>query len=255
MDLITGTAVVCIPRVGGQQGSAESVPERSAELAQRHPGASICVVDDDPAIYTALLALFSGGGVKVVSSSHPQKFLELRPTNAEACLVVNLESAGLDDDDLKNRIREKRACPIIYISKHGDIPSAVRAMREGAIDFLPKPVNDTVLLSSIGLALDRDVAIRARYAEIAALQRRFSTLSPRERQVLPLIIGGMRNKQAAAVLGISEVTLQVHRSQLMHKTAARSFAELIRMSLALGVAPEPLHPRLGLVPEPNAETS
>jgi FixJ family two-component response regulator len=238
MEVLTGTGVVCNPRFGGQQGITGSAQERSAELAGRHPGASICVVDDDPAVCTALLALFSRSGVNVMGLSHPQEFLEHRPTDAESCLVVNLESGGFDDHDLKHQIGEKRACPIIYISKHGDIPSAVRAIREGAVDFLTKPVDDTVLLSSIGLALDRDVAIRARCAEIGALQRRFSTLTPRERQVLPLIIGGMRNKQAAAVLGISEVTLQVHRGQLMRKTAARSFAELIRMSLVLGVAPK-----------------
>jgi FixJ family two-component response regulator len=246
MDVITGNAVISIAKGGEQNGSLGNVLERSAELAKRHCRASICVVDDDPAVCTALLALFSAGGVNVMGFSHPQKFLEhRRPIDAEACLVVSLECAGLDDDDLKNRIREKHVCPIIYISQHGDIPSAVRAIREGAVDFLTKPIADIELLGSIALALDRDAAIRARNSEIAALQRRFSTLSPRERQVLPLIIGGMRNKQAAAVLGISEVTLQVHRSQLMHKTAARSFAELIRMSLALGVAPLPVNSRLG----------
>jgi FixJ family two-component response regulator len=219
------------------QRCARSAQERSAELARHHPGASICVVDEDPAVCAALLALFSAGGVQVMGFSHPRELLGHQPSDTEACVVVNLDSAGLDEVDLRHWIREQCACPAIYLSEHGDIPTAVRAIRQGAVDFLTKPVNDMVLLNSIGLALDRDAAIRARDADIAALQGRFSTLSPRERQVLPLIIGGLRNKQAAAVLGISEVTLQVHRSQLMHKTAARSFAELIRMSLLLGVAP------------------
>jgi FixJ family two-component response regulator len=227
----------CTLRQIGAAGAIMGTEERSAELARRHPGASIWVVDEDPAVCAALSALFSAGDVHVIGFSHPRELLGHRPLDTEACVVANLDSAGLDEVDLRHWIREKCACPVIYLSEHGDIPSAVRAIREGAVDFLTKPVNDTLLLSSIGLALDHDAAIRARDADIAALRRRFSTLSPRERQVLPLIIGGMRNKQAAAVLGISEVTLQVHRSQLMHKTAARSFAELVRMSLVLGVAP------------------
>ncbi len=236
--MFTQAATTCNPGVGpGQQMRVGSVQERSAELARRHPGAWICVVDSDPAVYTTLSVLFSKVGVNVTGFSHPQKFLEHRPKAVASCLVMNLEPAGLGDDDLVNGSGAKRACPTIYVSEHGDVASAVRAIKSGAVDFLTKPVNDTLLLSSIGLALDRDAANRARHAEIATLQRRFSTLTPRERQVLSLIIGGLRNKEVAAVLGISLVTVQVHRGQLMHKTAARSFAELIRMSLALGIAP------------------
>ena len=226
------------PRENCQQANPSSAPG-VGELAKRHPDASIYVVDQDPWVCTGIPVLLTSAGLKVRKFSNVRAFLEYRPADSAACLVLNLESADSSRDALSNWIRGPRACPVIYVSDHLDIPSAVRVIKEGAVDFLTKPIDTGVLLSAISLALACDAAARARDAEMAALQRRFSTLTPRERQVLSLVIGGMRNKQAAAALGISDVTLQIHRSQVMRKMAAHSFAELIRMSLAIGFAAEP----------------
>jgi FixJ family two-component response regulator len=149
---------------------------------------------------------------------------------------MTLDLADFDHNDFAKRLRERGACPIIFISDRNDVASAVKVMRAGAIDFLTKPIDANILLGAIRLALNYDVSARAFNAELATLQSRFSTLTPRERQVLSLVIGGMRNKQAAAALGIREVTLQVHRSQVMRKMFAHSFAELVRMSITLGIS-------------------
>jgi FixJ family two-component response regulator len=175
-------------------------------------------------------------GITVVGFGSAHEFLQFGRGDGGACLVLSLESA--DREGITARLCELAECPIIVVTRHSDIPSAVKAMRAGAVDFLIEPVDANALLESIRRALDRDIAVRAREAQFATLRRRFDTLTPREREVLALVIGGMRNKQAAAALGIGEVTLQIHRRHATRKMSARSFADLVRMGIALGVAAE-----------------
>jgi FixJ family two-component response regulator len=137
--------------------------------------------------------------------------------------------------ELQNTIASTQHPPIVFISGHGDIPSSVRAMKAGAIDFLTKPVNEDHLLQAINAALIRDRESRHNRAELAKLEDRYASLTPREREVLPLVVSGLMNKQAAAELGISEVTLQIHRSKVMQKMRTRSVADLVRMAERLNI--------------------
>ena len=146
----------------------------------------------------------------------------------------------IDGLELQSTIAPMQHPPIVFISGHGDIPSSVRAMKAGAIDFLTKPVNEEHLLQAINAALTRDRESRHNRAELAKLEDRYASLTPREGEVLPLVVSGLLNKQAAAELGISEVTLQIHRSKVMHKMKARSVADLVRMAERLNIpTPDP----------------
>jgi FixJ family two-component response regulator len=142
----------------------------------------------------------------------------------------------IDGLELQTAIAPTQHPPIVFISGHGDIPSSVRAMKAGAIDFLTKPVNEEHLLQAVNAALNRDRASRHDRVELAILEDRYASLTPREREVLPLVISGLLNKQAAAELRISEVTLQIHRSKVMHKMRARSIADLVRMAVRLNIS-------------------
>jgi len=137
--------------------------------------------------------------------------------------------------DLQRHLSGESGPPIIFMSGKGDIPSTVRAMKGGAIEFLTKPLDEDALLTAIRTAFAQDRKLRQRHADLAKLRERLASLTPREREVLPLVVGGLLNKQAAAVLGISIVTLQVHRGQIMRKMAAKSLAELVRMASKLGI--------------------
>ncbi len=141
----------------------------------------------------------------------------------------------IDGLELQSTIAPVQHPPIVFISGHGDIPSSVRAMKAGAIDFLTKPVNEKDLLQAIDATLNRDRESRHNRAELAELEGRYAALTPREREVLPLVVSGLLNKQAAAELGISQVTFQIHRSNVMHKMKARSVAELVRMAERLNI--------------------
>ena len=141
----------------------------------------------------------------------------------------------VDGLELQRRLAEKSHPPIIFISGKCDIPSTVQAMKAGAIEFLTKPVDPLALLSAVGTAFAQDRRLRQKKAELVKLQQRLRLLTPRERDVFPLIVGGLLNKQAAAMLGISEVTLQIHRSQVMRKMKAESFADLVRMAIKLRI--------------------
>ncbi len=157
------------------------------------------------------------------------EYLAHSRSDRPACLIVEMELPDICDLDLQ--VPGNESCPsIIFISSWVDIPGAVRAMRAGAVDVLKKPLEPERLLSSIGAALLENRFVRQQDARLASLRKRLSTLTPREREVLPLVVGGLLNKQAAAMLGISEVTLQVHRGQIMRKMAAESFADLVRMA-------------------------
>jgi FixJ family two-component response regulator len=161
--------------------------------------------------------------------------LESEKPDAPACLVLDLQLPGTSGLELQRQLLTEDAPPIIFISGHGDIPSSVRAMKAGAVEFLPKPFNDQELLQAIDAAIARDRTARRRRSELAELQGRYNLLTPREREVLPFVVAGCANKVTAAELGTAEITIGVHRGQIMRKMGARSLAELVRMADALGI--------------------
>ena len=201
----------------------------------KRTGEVVYLVDDDPRVREALSELFASLEIEHVAFGSAAEFLSHHRIDVCACLLLDIQLPDLNGLDLQQRLGNDTSPPIVFISGHGDIPSTVRAMRAGAIDFLTKPIDPSLLVPAVRAAFALDLEKRQRTADLAGLQRRFALLTPREREVLPLIAGGMLNKQAAAVLGITEVTLQVHRGQIMRKMEAHSFADLIRMAAKLGI--------------------
>jgi FixJ family two-component response regulator len=196
----------------------------------------VYLVDDDPRVREALSELLDSLEIEHVTFGSAAEFLGYVRTDACACLVLDVQLPDISGLDLQRQLADGSSPPIVFISGHGDVPSTVRAMKAGAIEFLTKPINREALVTAIRAAFSKDVEQRQRIAEMAGLERRLALLTPREREVLPLIAGGMLNKQAAAALGITEVTLQVHRGQIMRKMEAESFADLVRMAARLGIS-------------------
>jgi FixJ family two-component response regulator len=192
----------------------------------------IYVIDDDA---HEISACFSTLGIKVIAFASAGEYLAFNSRNAAACLVLNTHLTDMSGFELQRRLAEKGGPPVIFISNQCDIASTVQAMKAGAIEFLTKPVDLSALFAAVQEAFVQDRRQRRKKAELTGLQERFSLLTPREREVLPLVVGGLLNKQAAAVLGISEVTLQIHRSQVMRKTRAESLPELVRMTMKLRI--------------------
>jgi FixJ family two-component response regulator len=194
------------------------------------------LIDDDNAVREALTGFLQAAGVEVVSFGSAADYLKHQRTDASACLILDLQLPDISGLQLQSKLIGGRGPPIIFISGRGDIRSTVQAMKAGAIEFLTKPINPEALVATITAAFERDRLNREKRADIAALQARFSLLSPREREVLPLVVRGLLNKQSAAALGITEVTLQIHRSRIMQKMRADSFADLVRMAEKLRAA-------------------
>src|ERR1700751_4929637 len=196
----------------------------------------VYVVDDDPSVRRALKRLIGSEGLPVELFGSAQEFLQARRSDGPSCLVLDIRLRGTNGLTLQRQLAEADIrIPIIFITAHGDIPMTVRAMKAGAVEFLPKPFNDQDLLDAIQVALDCDRARRLAEEEIASLRERFESLTPREREVLPLVVSGLLNKQIAAEIGTSESTVKVHRSQLMRKMRASSLSELVRMSERIGI--------------------
>ena len=205
----------------------------------RNTGEISYVVDDDASVREAVCAMLDSADIQVLGFESAEAYLcHLRSDHA-ACLITDLRMPGIGGLELHRRLRAMDSPPIIFISGRCDVPSIVQAMKAGAIEFLAKPLDMTALLTAVTAAFAKDRVQRHQRAELSDLQQRLSLLSPREREVLPLIATGLLNKQAASVLGITEVTLQIHRSQIMRKMAARSFAELVRMAGKLGIPKDP----------------
>jgi len=200
------------------------------------PGDDIVyVVDDDRRVREALAALLSSFDLRAITFASAAEFLAYPERAPISCLVLDLQLPDISGLDLQRQLEEGGHPPIVFITGHGDIPSTVRAMKGGAVDFLTKPFREADLMRAIRAALAQSRERQQWGAELADLRLRLSSLTPREREALPLIAGGLLNKQAAGELGISEVTLQIHRGKIMRKMRAGSFAELVRMAAALGV--------------------
>ena len=199
------------------------------------PTEVIYIVDDDPRIREAVSEQMNALGRRTVSFASAGEYLDYIREDAAACLILDLNLPDLSGLDLQRQLLSSAAPSIIFMSGDADIPTSVKAMKAGAIEFLVKPLDPVALLAAIDLGIARDRKRRTRSAELGVLQARLDSLTPREREVLPLIVAGLLNKQAAAKLGISEVTLQVHRGQIMRKMEAPSFADLVRMTERLNV--------------------
>lgn len=198
-------------------------------------GEVVYLVDEDPGVREGLSETLRARGRQVKTFGTARAYLQCNRTDASACLILDMKLPDMSGLDLQRRLADGDSPPIIFMSGHIDIQATVCAMKAGAVEFLTKPVNLPVLQAAIDAAFTQDRLRRQQQAHLSALKERLALLTPREREVLPLIVEGFLNKQAAAILGISEVTLQVHRSQIMRKMAARSFAELVRMAEKLNI--------------------
>ncbi len=196
----------------------------------------VYVLDDDYRVREALTSLLSSVGLRVEVFASAAEYLKFRKLDSPACLILDLELPGMSGLDLQREIAGGDAPAIVFVTGHGDVPSSVRAMKAGAIEFLLKPFDDQELLRAIDAAIAQDREARLKRAEMAELRRRYALLTPREREVLPFVVAGLLNKQTAAELGNSEITIQVHRGQIMRKMAASSLADLVKMAGKLGIS-------------------
>jgi len=207
----------------------------STNFVREQPCDVIYLVEADQAINDYLSSYLEAQGMKVVAFTSASDYLGFVGGDTAACVILNIQLPDLSGLELQRQLAERANTPVLFIGDQCDITSTVRAMKAGALDFFTRPFDLSALMASVRVALAQDRKARQRKAELAKLQERFSLLTPREREVLPLVVGGLLNKQAASILEISEVTLQIHRSQVMRKMQAESFADLVRMAVKLRI--------------------
>ena len=200
------------------------------------PDRVVFVVDDDGSMRESLTDLIRSVGLRVEAFASAQEFLRSKRLDVPSCLVLDVRLKGVSGLDLQKRMAEGGVeIPIIFITGHGDIPMTVQAMKAGAVEFLTKPFRDQDLLDAIEQALERDRNARAQRANFDELHNRYGSLTPREREVMALVVAGLLNKQIAGQLGTSEASVKVHRQHVMEKIGAGSLAELVRMADKLGI--------------------
>jgi RNA polymerase sigma factor (sigma-70 family) len=199
----------------------------------------VFVVDDDPSVRSSLKFLLNTVGLQVESFDSAETFLRKRPPDRPSCLVLDVRLRGLSGLDCQRELAARNIqIPIVFITGHGDIPMSVSAMKAGAVEFLTKPFRDQDLLDAIRVALERDRAMRDQEKDVTEVRDRFESLTPREREVISMVVAGMLNKQIAGELGTAENTVKVHRSRAMEKMHAQSLADLVRMMEKLKIPSE-----------------
>jgi len=197
---------------------------------------SVFVIDDDQPVRESLASLLRSVGLQVKTFETADEFLQQAAPNGPSCLVLDVRLPGLSGLDFQSELaRANIHIPIIFMTGHGDIPMSVKAMKAGAIEFLTKPFRDQDILDAVRVGIERDRVQREADKTAADLQALFDTLTPREREVMAYVTSGLMNKQIAAEMDVSEITVKVHRGNIMHKMGAKSLADLVRMADALGV--------------------
>ena len=199
------------------------------------PDPIVFIVDDDRGIREALSELLSTYDLRAFTFGSASEYMAYERPDAPSCLILDVELPDINGLDFQHRTSGANHPQIVFITGHGTIPSSVRAIKAGAVDFLTKPLKESELMRAIHAAIAHDREVRKKRAELAELRQRLSRLTPREREVLPLVVSGLLIKQAAAELGISEITMQIHRGKIMQKMRAASFADLVRMTEALDI--------------------
>jgi FixJ family two-component response regulator len=239
--MILKKAGVTMTQIGSGITTVRATADRSSRSGSLASSRDyiVYVVDDDVGLCEALRELFTALDVPSATFGSVAEYVAHTKPDGPACLILDVELPDINGLDFQRQLGDAYHPPIVFITGHGDIPSSVRAIKNGAVDFLTKPFSQHDLMAAIDAAIAIDRRARLARAERAGLEQRYQSLTPRESEVLPLIVSGLLNKQAAAELNISEVTLQIHRSRIMQKMAAESFADLVRMAEQLHVTLKP----------------